>query len=130
MPAPTVATYSAAALVGAATFFKNLIDAEASPGYINIRSAADVLLATVLLHDPCGTVNAGTGQLTLDIDGRDEATDTDGTAAYGEVCSGTGTVHLALPCVAGFAPVPGYLVLNSLTLVAGGAVEISSATIG
>ena len=47
MAAPTVATYSAAALVAANTSFKDLIDAGAGAGSIKIRDAADVLLARV-----------------------------------------------------------------------------------
>ena len=71
MPVPTVATYSAAALVAAHTAFKNLIDAGAGPGTIKIRNDTDVLLATIVLTDPCGTVNGTTGQLVFAIAARD-----------------------------------------------------------
>ena len=82
------------------------------------------------LTDPCGTVNGTTGQLTLTPAGRDEAADNGGTAAYGEICDSDGTVHLALPAAAGVAFVSGYIVLNSLTIVAATAVEVVGATIG
>lgn len=131
MPAPSQATYSVAALVAAHTSFRDLIDSHATlPGVIRIRDAADVLLGTVVLTDPCGTVNGTTGQLTLSIAARDESADAGNTAAYGEICDGGGAVHLALPCQAGTAPVAGKLVLNTLTIMAGGPIEISSATIG
>lgn len=130
MPAPSVATYSAAAIVGAHNFFRDLIDAGATAGFIRIRSAADVLLATQPLADPCGTVNGTTGQLTLAFVGRDDSADASGTAAYGEICDSTGLVHLSLPAQAGAAAVSGKLVLNTLTIVIGGPVQIVSATIG
>lgn len=129
MPAPTVATYSAAALVAAHTSFRDLIDAGTGAGSIKIRSAADALLATIPLTDPCGTVNATTGQLTFAIAGRDESA-SGGTAAYGEFCDSDGLVHLSLPAQAGASAVSGKVVLNTLTIVAGGPVEVIAATIG
>ena len=130
MPAPSVATYSVAAKVAAHTAFKDLIDTGSGAGSIKVRDAADVLLATIPLSDPCGTVNGTTGQLTLAIAAADDSADASGTAAYGEICDVAGAVHLALPTQGGGAPVTGYLVLNSLTVVAGGAVEVVSATVG
>lgn len=131
MPAPSQYTYSVAALVAAHTAFRDLIDSHATlPGTIKIRDNADVLLGTITLSDPCGTVNGTTGQLALSIAARDESADVNGTAAYGEICDGDGDVHLALPCQAGTSAVSGKLVLNTLTIVAGGPIEISSATIG
>ena len=97
---------------------------------MRIRSAADVLLAQVPLSDPCGSVNGTTGQLTLSIAGVDAGADATGTAAYGEVCDSDGDVHLALPASAGASAVAGYLVLNTLSIVSGVPVAISSATIG
>ena len=130
MAVPTVATYSAAALVAAHTAFKDLIDAGTAGGSIKIRDAADVLLATVPLTDPCGTVNGTTGQLTITPSGRDESADATGTAAYGEFCDSNGLVHLSLPAQAGSAAVSGKIVINSLSIVAGWPVEVLSATVG
>lgn len=130
MAVPSVATYSAAALMAAHTSFKNLIDAGTTGGFIKIRDAADVLLATIPLTDPCGTVNATTGQLTITMAGRDESADATGTAAYGEFCDSDGLVHLSLPAQAGSAAVSGKIVINSLSIVAGGPVEVLSATVG
>lgn len=130
MPAPSSATYSAAALVAAHTALRDVIDSGSGAGFVRIRSAADVLLAQVPLSDPCGTVNGTTGQLTLSIAGVDAGADATGTAAYGEVCNSDGDVHLALPASAGASAVAGYLVLNTLSIVSGVPVAISSATIG
>jgi hypothetical protein len=130
MAVPTVATYSAAALVAAHTAFRNLIDAGSGPGSIKIRDSADVLLSQIPLDDPCGAVNGTTGQLTIAIDGRDESADASGTAAYGEFCDSDGLVHLSLPAQAGSTAVSGFLVLNTRSIVAGGPVEVLSATIG
>lgn len=132
MPAPTEQTYSLAAKIAAHTAFRDLIDADASPGLFRIRNSADQLLAEVTLAYPCGTVNAGTGQLVFDLDPipRDEAIAVGGTGAYGEFCDGAGVVHLAMPCQAGSAAVSGKVVLNTLTLVAGGPLELVAATVG
>lgn len=128
MPVPSVATYSAAALVAAHTSFRDLIDSGAA-GFLRIRSSTDTLLAQVPLSDPCGTVNGTTGQLTFSFSGPDDSA-LAGTAAYGEFCTSAGVVHLSLPCEAGTVAVSGKLVLNSLTLLEGGPVQILSATIG
>lgn len=130
MTVPTQATFSVAALVAAHTSFKGLIDAGSAGGSIKIRDSADVLLATIPLTDPCGTVNGTTGQLTLIPAERDESADASGTAAYGECCDSDGVVHLSLPMQAGSTPVLGKLVMNTLSIVAGGPVEVLSATVG
>lgn len=130
MPVPTVATYSVSALVAAHTSFRDLIDSGAGAGFVRFRDAADVLLAQVPLSDPCGTVNGTTGQLTLSIAGPDSSADADGTAAYAEFCDSNGVVHLAMPSQAGTVPVAGKVVMNTLTIAAGGPVAMLSATVG
>ena len=130
MAVPAEATYSAAALVAAHTAFKDLIDTGSGAGSIKIRDSADVLLAQIPLSDPCGTVNGGTGQLAFSMAGRDESANASGTAAYGEFCDSDGVVHLSLPTQAGTVAVSGKLVLNTLTVVAGGPVEVLTATVG
>lgn len=129
MPAPLSATYSAAALIAAHTAFRDLIDAGSGAGSIKIRDAADVLLAQIPLTTPCGTIN-GAGQLTITMAGRDESADANGTAAYGEVCDSAGLVLLSLPAQDGEWAVPGRLVMSSLLVIAGGPVEVASATVG
>ena len=129
MPAPSVATYSAAALIAAHTSFRDLIDS-GSAGFVRIRSSADVLLAQIPLSDPCGSVNGTTGQLTFSIAGPDTSADATGTAAYGEFCDSTGAVHLSLPAQAGTSAVSGKIVINTLSIIATGPVYLISATIG
>ena len=144
MPAPLVATYSAAALIAAHTAFKNLIDAGAGAGSIKIRSATDVLLAQVPLVMPRRAITAlgagvvlphelsygSTGQLVFAIAGPDTSADAGGTAAYAEFCDSAGLVHLAMPAQAGAAAVSGYLVVNTLAVVAGASFEVLSAVLG
>lgn len=130
MTVPTVATYSAAALIAAHTSFRDLIDSGSAAGFVRVRDSADVLLAQIPLDDPCGSVNGTTGQLTFAFDGRDESANASGTAAYAEFCDSDGDVHLALPAQAGSTAVAGKIVLNTLTIVSGGPVEILSATVG
>jgi hypothetical protein len=130
MAVPSSATYSVDAKVAAHTAFRDLIDADTDPGYITIRDEDDILLAQIPLESPSGTVNGSTGQLVFDIAGRDESADESGEAAYAEFCDGAGLVHLAMPCKQGGAPDSGFMVLNTLTIVQGGPVEVLSAVIG
>lgn len=130
MPAPTTATYSVAALVAAHTSLRDLIDGGSGAGKIRIRNSADALLVELPLTDPCGTINGTTGRLTLTFAGSGVAASASGTAAYAEICDSAGTVHLALPAIAASEASAGKLVLNTLTIVSGTAVDIISATIG
>lgn len=130
MTVPTVATYSAAALVAANTSFRDLIDSGSGAGLVRIRDPADVLLAECTCSDPCGTVNSGTGQLTFSAVTSDASANASGTAAYAEICTSAGTVHLSIPAQAGTTPVSGKIVMNTLTIASGGPVAIVSITIG
>jgi hypothetical protein len=131
MAVPTAPTLSAAAKVALNAEMIALIDADdPAAGLIRIRDADDVLLAEMTLDLPCGTVDGGTGVLTLAIAAQEASAPDSGTAAYAEYCDSSGNAILSLPCQAGAAPVAGYLVLNTLTIVATGAVTIVSATIG
>jgi hypothetical protein len=130
MTVPTVATYSVAALVAAHTSFRDLIDSGVGAGFISVRGADDALLATIPLDIPSGAVNGLTGQLVFSMAGPDESAEASGAAAYVEFCDSSGAVHLALPAEAGEAPVPGKVVFGTLTIVAGGPVEVISATVG
>lgn len=129
MPAPAQYTYSAQALIDAQTSFRDLVDAGTGAGKIFIRDDSDVLLAEVPLSDPCGTVD-GAGQLTLSIAGPDTSADATGTATYGEIADSDNNVCLSLPVQVGTSAVSGYLVMNTASIVAGGPVDILTATIG
>lgn len=130
MPAPSSATYSVAAKVAAHQAFADLVDSGTSAGSIKILSDADVVLAQVPLNDPCGTVSGVTGTLTLSIAGPDSSANATGTAAYGQICDASDVAYLSLPVQSGATAVPGYLVLNTLSIVAGGPVYVVSAVIG
>lgn len=129
MPAPLQATYSVAATTAFANAFRTLLDAGAGAAYLSVRSAADVELARVTLTDPCGTVSGTTGVLTL----TPAAASTvllPGTAAYALLCDSAGVVQLALPAVAGLVAVTGWVVLNSLVLLAGAPVAALGVVVG
>ena len=130
MPAPLVATYSVASLVAAHTAFRDLVDAGVGTSRIDILSSSDVVLASVPLTRPCGTVDPGTGRLTITPDGIDASAAATGTAAYGRFCDGAGVVHLSLPAQSGGGAVPGKLVMSSLSIELGWPVEVIFATVG
>jgi hypothetical protein len=122
--------YSVAALVAAHTAFRDLVDGETGNAKILIRDSAEVLLAEIVLNDPCGTVAAGTGQLTLGVLTQEDDAPASGTADHAELVDGAGAVHLTLPCQQGSSAVSGACVLSSLAVVAGGDVNLISAVIG
>ena len=134
MPAPAQYTYASSAVFAANSAFLGLIDAGSVGGKIELYDDSDVLLAEVLLGtgnaQPSGTVNGSTGVLTLTIAGPDTAANATGTCTYGVIKDDAGAVLLSIPTVAGSTPVSGYLVLNSLSIVAGSQVTVVSAVIG
>ena len=123
-------TYSAAALVAAQTSLLNLLDADASPAKIVIKSAGSTVLATITLTDPAGTVNGTTGQLTLGVATQETDAPASGEAATAEIQDGAGLTHLTLPCAQGSSAVSGQCVLSSLDITACDAIEVISAVIG
>lgn len=134
MPAPNEYVYATPAVVAANTSFLDLVDAGANGGKIELYANDDTLLATVRLGTanakPSGVVDSGTGTLTFTIDGPDISADNTGTCTYGVIADDAGAILLSIPTVAGAAPVNGYLVLNSTSIVAGSQVTVVSAVIG
>ena len=129
MTTVTEVSYSVASKKKGTDGIVELIDAGASNGNIKIYDDADVLLATIPLDDPCGTVSAETALLTFAIDG-DETDATAGTAEYATVSDSDGTVHITMPVAEGSSAVSGYLVINSLTILDGATITVVSATVG
>jgi len=127
MPAPSVATYSGAAKVAANTAFRDTLDSGTN-ALLRIRDASDVLLVSFTLSDPCGSVNGTTGVLTITAPSATNAS-ASGTAAYAELCTSGGTVHLSLPAQAGTVAVDGKVVINTLALVSGAPVSVVSIVI-
>lgn len=74
-------TYTTAVKTARMQAVADQIDAGASPGKLKIRDASNVVLATLILADPCGT--AASGVLTIDFSPAisDTAADATGTAA-------------------------------------------------
>ena len=134
MPAPNEYVYATPAVVAANTSFLNLVDAGTNGGKIQLYTNDDTLLSTVRLGDanakPSGVVDSGTGTLTFTIDGPDTSANNSGTCTYGVITDDAGAILLSIPTVAGAAPVQGYLVLNSTSIVAGSQVTVVSAVIG
>ena len=127
MPAPSNATYSAAVKIACNTALRDLLDS-GSNALLRIRDASDVLLVQFTLSDPCGSVNGTTGVLTITAPSATNVT-TAGTAAYAELCSSDGTVRLALPAQAGSTAVANRIVINTLSLVSGAPLNITSIVI-
>lgn len=129
MPAQYLNDWSPAFLIVSHEALVTLIDAHATnAGSITLHDADDVLLATIPLTKPCGTVNQTTGVLTITTNGREESA-TAGTASYATLRDGAGAAHHSLPCEAGTVAVAGKVVLNTLTITAGSPVELDSVVI-
>jgi len=127
MPAPANATYSAAVKIATNTALRDLLDSGAA-ALLRIRDNSDVLLVQFTLSDPSGTVDGTTGVLTITAPAATNVT-TAGTAAYAELCTSAGVVHLILPAQAGSAEVANRIVINTLSLVAGAPLNIISIVI-
>ena len=103
----------------------NGIDAGASFGYIEICSAAYALvLATIVLSDPCGSVAAQA--LTLTMPKSDLLADNTGTAAIARIKDSDGNIAVSgLTVGAG----SGDINLSSTSITAGDTVTLNSAVI-
>lgn len=128
MPAPAQYTYSDAALSAAQTALLGEIDAGVAAGKLKLYTDADVLLATITLSDPAGTVSAA-GVLTITAPSAVAAVAT-GTCTYGTVTDSADTVILTAPVSEGTSAVSGNIVLTETAVVSGADVELVSFTIG
>jgi hypothetical protein len=128
MAASYLSAWSPAAIVAAHTALLALLDTGATVGSITIHDSADVELAQIDLEDPAGAVNGTTGVLTLAPAAAGTATAT-GTASYATIRDADGDPHRSLTCQAGSSAVTDRCVLNTLSIVSGGPVEIVSAVI-
>lgn len=123
-------SFHADILVAAHTAVLGEIDGAGATAYVEIRDISNVLLSTLPLDFPAGTVNAGTGQLTCLFGAPDLAAEATGTADHVDVCDAAAKVLIALSCAAGVTPVADTCVLTTLSIVAGAPVEGVSLTIG
>lgn len=101
------------------------IDSGAGAGYIEICTAAYALvLATIALSDPCGSVTGDV--LTLTMPKSDTSADATGTAAIARIKESAGTV-IVQGLTVGTAATD--IILTSLLITAGDTVTLNSATI-
>lgn len=128
MPAPAKITFSAAAKKAANDELLLLLDAGSSNAKIRLFNNDDVLVAEIPLEDPAGTVNGTTGVLTLDVDGTDTAL-VSAVCAYAKITDSDNTAHVTLPVKEGVAASPGFVVLNTSTIIEGVTVSVTSAVI-
>jgi hypothetical protein len=130
MPAPAQATYTAAALAGAHTAFRDLIDAGIEEGMLQVFDELDNELVRFRFTTISGTVEAGTGQLTLTLSPSTEPCIRSGTATWARIADSAVNVLLSLPVQVGAAAASGFVVLNTVDLVLGEDVEAQTITIG
>lgn len=106
-----------------------LIDAGASPGKLKIRDASNVVLATLILADPCAAA-AASGILTFDFDPdiSDTSADASGTAANAIITDSNDTTVISglTVTVNGGG---GDIQLDSVGITAGQTVTITTAAI-
>ncbi len=129
MPAPADFQYSTAAYIAAHQALLDLIDGQVQAGFIRYLSASDIVIAISRLTDPGGTVDGGTGALSLTVAQSFTAT-ADGAIAYAQITDGALNPVLELPAVQGSVPVSGRVVVSSLNVTAGATVDLVSAVIG
>lgn len=129
MAVPADQQYSTQAKINANTAIYNLLVASGTSGCtVKLYDSSDTLLVTVPLSDPPGSVDGGTGVLTLTASG--SGTASAGTVAYGQVCDAGGTMVVEMPAQQGVAAVDRRVVLNYLNLLASAEVSLASITVG
>jgi len=111
------------------------LDGGTGPGTLKIYSGTmpeslaavtdQVLLATLTLSDPCGTVTGNT--LTFAAITEDESADASATATWGRFADGDGVS--IMDADAGNLASDAVIKLNTTTIVEGGSVRVTSATV-
>ena len=123
--------YTIDLLLPVRTEMLSIISAGVGAPAFKIYSAADVLLATLPLADPAGTVNGTTGLITLNPGDPDTNAAASGIASYAELVDGDGTIlNSSIPVTQSSVIVPGSVAISTTSILAGGTVELLSATIG
>jgi hypothetical protein len=118
--------YSTAAKNARLQSTADLIDAGASPGKLKIRDSSNVVLATLTLADPCGTVSAGVLTFDFDPDISDTSADASGTAANAILTDSADTTVVSGLTVGTSGT---NVVLDSVSITAGQTVTITAGTI-
>ena len=102
------------------------IDAGAGAGKLKIRDSSNVVLATLTLADPCGTVSAGVLTFDFDPDISDTSADASGTAANAIITDDADTTVISGLTVGTSGT---NVVLDSVNITAGQTVTITAGTI-
>lgn len=102
------------------------IDAGAGAGKLKIRDSSNVVLATLTLADPCGTVSAGVLTFDFDPDISDTSADAPGTAANAIITDDADTTVISGLTVGTSGT---NVVLDSVSITAGQTVTITAGTI-
>jgi hypothetical protein len=102
------------------------IDAGAGAGKLKIRDSSNVVLATLTLADPCGTVSAGVLTFDFDPDISDTSADASGTAANAIITDDADTTVISGLTVGTSGT---NVVLDSVSITAGQTVTITAGTI-
>lgn len=95
-----------------------------------LTNSGNTVLAIFPLGSDAGTVDPVTGQLSINFDGRCEAAEASGTAAYFKLRKADTTVLITGPVRSGTSSLTGYLTLNSTLIESGSPIEITSLTFG
>ncbi len=119
-------TYTTAAKTARMQAVINQIDAGVSPGKLKIRDSGNVVLATLTLADPCGTVAAGVLTFDFDPDISDTSADASGTAANAIITDSADTTIISGLTV-GISGTD--IVLDPVSITAGQTVTITAGTI-
>jgi hypothetical protein len=123
--------YTSNFLQPARTAMLALIDTGAARPRFKVYNDGAVLLATLPLANPAGSVDPVTSQIVLTPGDSEASAPTTGTASYATLEDGDGVVLADdIPVVAGLSPVPGSIVISSVYIVEGSPVSLASAVIG
>lgn len=121
--------WTAAMVVPARQAMLDRLDAGAGAARFEVYDAAGALLATLPLATPAGTLDAGTGVVTLSP-GADSVVVATGDPVSATLKDGDGIVlNESIEVALGTAPAPGRLVLSATRIVMGGTVRIAAASI-
>lgn len=119
-------TYSTTMKTARMQAVANTIDAGAGAGVLEILTAADLLLATIQLVEPCGTVTGAVLNFDFDPDISDTSADNTGTAAKAQIKDGSGVAQITGLTVGTSGT---DIILDSVSITAGQTVTITLGSI-
>lgn len=119
--------YSGATKNARMTAVRDQIDGGVSTGKLNIYDSSDVILGTVLLSDPCGTVAANTLTFT-GFPRSDVSADNAGIGAKATITDSADVVVISGLTV-GLAGSGADIILDNTNIAAGQSIVINSASI-